>query len=433
LNKSSFNIRKSFLSLIELFATFKKNILNAGLYFGGSIAQSLFALFAQPIYSKFISSSEFGILGYFDALKNLFAPIFIAGITTTYIIKFFNQNEEENKKMLFNITFYICIFNTILILISYLIIFLYFKALSILIPLYPFVFFMLSSIFFDNLKNIILTNYKLRRKAFYYFIFSTLSAILNFGLGILFVSSFEMGLIGRMSAPIVASILILPVCYIILKNYSIKNFSLSYFISIFKISLPLLISSYGFVLITNIDRFFLERQNDLSEFGLYNIGITIAGYLQLIYISLNQAFEPDILKASVDRNKGRIAKLFLVMFIPYSILILLFTLFSDNILSALTAGKFMGSKEYMNISIISVLLLSVFYFFEKILMGLDKPKQMSYVNLIGAIMAIIIMYLCTSFGGFKGGVYGKILINISLIFFSLIFIITSSKKEKYAL
>jgi hypothetical protein len=66
-------------------------------------------------------------------------------------------------------------------------------------------------------------------------------------------------------------------------------------------------------------------------------------------------------------------------------------------------------------------------------MGLDKPKQMSFVNLIGACMAIIIMYICTTFGGFKGGVYGKILINISLILFSIIFIITSNKKEKHAL
>jgi len=64
-----------------------KNIQNAGLYFLGSIVQALFALITQPIYSIYLSASEFGIIGYFEAIKGFFTPIFILGMTSVYLMR----------------------------------------------------------------------------------------------------------------------------------------------------------------------------------------------------------------------------------------------------------------------------------------------------------------------------------------------------------
>ena len=122
------------------------NVKNAGLYFLGSIVQSILALIASPIYSLNLSANEFGILGYFDAISNFLAPLFIFGMTSVYLMRYFKQSEEDNKKLLFNITFFLCCFNTMVMFISYLAIYLYFHYMQVNIPLNPFAWFILIAL-----------------------------------------------------------------------------------------------------------------------------------------------------------------------------------------------------------------------------------------------------------------------------------------------
>ena len=113
------------------------NFGNAGLYFSGSIIQGIISIVMQPLYSEKLSSFEFGVIGYFDAIKSLLFPIFIFGMTSIYMMKYFKEPEEFNKKLLFNTTFYLTIFNFLILGICYGGALLYFKKFDIEIPLTP--------------------------------------------------------------------------------------------------------------------------------------------------------------------------------------------------------------------------------------------------------------------------------------------------------
>jgi len=76
----------------------KKNFQNAFFYFGGSIVQLIFAFFSQPIYAKYLSAEDFGILGYYASIEGIFIPIFIFGMTQYYLMNYFRQSKVENKK-----------------------------------------------------------------------------------------------------------------------------------------------------------------------------------------------------------------------------------------------------------------------------------------------------------------------------------------------
>jgi len=391
------------------------NIKNAGLYFLGSILQSVLALIAQPIYAIHMSASEFGILGYFDAIKSIFLPIFLLSMPSVYLMQYFRQDEPENKKLLFNITFYLCCLNSITIFISYLIIYYYFTYLNITIPLNPFAWFALSSLVLENIKTIVLINFRIRKKAAAYFYFSAVNAILNFCLGLLFVAYFKWGAEGRMFAPLISSLVLLPVCWIVLKKFTTVNFRFTFFLKNMKLAIPLVLASYAYVPIANIDRLFLERLNDLSELGLYNIGITIAGYVQLAYAALALAFEPDIFKSVANHNPKKLMQLAVIMFAPYLLLVILMMLFSGSIVSILTAGKYLGAEKYTNITLLSVFLMGVFYFSDKIFVALGKTKLSLYVNTVGGVSAIAIMYIAVSYFGFTGAAYGKVLVAIVMV------------------
>jgi O-antigen/teichoic acid export membrane protein len=179
-----------------------------------------------------------------------------------------------------------------------------------------------------------------------------------------------------------------------------------------RIAFPLILSAYAYVPIANIDRIFLERLNNISEFGLYNIGITIAGYVQLAYVALALAFEPDIFQSVAQKNYKKLFKIFAVMFAPYFIVVLAFIAFSEYLIFFLTAGRYLGASVYSNIAIISVFFSGIYWFFDKILIALGKTKLNLYTNILGSVASLIVMYYTITNFGFIGAAYGKILLSI---------------------
>lgn len=410
-----------------------KNIQNAGLYFLGSIVQSIFALVAQPIYSMHLSANEFGIIGYFDAIKNFFTPIFILSMTSVYLMRYFKQSEEENKKLLFNLTFYLCCFNTIILFIGYLSIFLYFKYMHVTIPLNPFAWYILIALLLDNIKIFVLINFRIRKKALSFFIFSAINSVLNVGIGLMFVAYLKWGAQGRMLAPIISTLMMLPFCIFILRKFTSINFNITIFIKSAKVAFPLVLAAYAYVPIANIDRFFLERLNNLAELGLYNIGIAIAGYVQIAYAALALAFEPDIFKSVADKNNKKLVLLAVIMFAPYFIFVLIFMMFSRTIISILTAGRYIAAEQYTKITLVSVFLIGVYWFFDKIFIALGKTKLNLIVNIFGGTIAIIIMYIAVTNFGFIGAAYGKVLLVMIMVLISSILAIKHLKQQKISL
>ena len=406
------------------------NIKNAGLYFLGSIVQSILALIASPIYAYHLSADEFGILGYFGAVSNLLAPIFILGMTSVYMMQYFKQREEDNKKLLFNITFFLCCFNTIIMFISYVAIYLYFHHMQVNIPLNPFAWFVLIALLLENIKHFVLINLRIRKEALKFFIFSSINALLSFSIGLLFVAYFKWGAEGRMSAPIVSTVIMMPYCIFILRKYTTINFDVNVFFKATKVAIPLVLAAYAYVPIENIDRFFLERLNNLSEFGLYNIGVTIAGYVLLAYIALGSAVEPDIFKAVAEKDNKRLIKSAIMIFVPYSLLVVIFMLFSRTIIWLLTAGRYVAAEQYTNITLISVFLMSVYWFLDKIFIALGKTKLNLFINVIGGVSSIIIMYFAINNFQFIGAAYGKVIVAMIIIIVSSIFVYVNLRQRK---
>lgn len=410
-----------------------KNVQNTGLYFLGSIVQSILALIAQPIYSMHLSADEFGIIGYFTAIKGFFTPIFILGMTSVYLMHYFKQSEEDNKKLLFNLTFFLCCFNTIILFAGYIAIYLYFTNMHVNIPLNPFAWYILIALLLDNIKSIVLINFRIRKKALSFFTLSATNSVLNVGIGLLFVVYFKWGAEGRMLAPIISTLLLLPFCIYVLRKYATVNFNVKIFVKAARVAFPLVLAAYAYVPITNIDRLFLERLNNLAELGLYNIGITIAGYVQLAYIALGTAFEPDIFKSVAEKNNNKLIKIAIIIFVPYLFFTLVFILFSGIIISLLTAGRYIAAEQYTNIAIISVFLMSIFSFNSKIFVALGKLKLNLFVNIIGGASALLIMYFAVSNFEYIGAAYGKVLIALIMVLVSSIYAIKHLKLQKIVL
>jgi len=405
------------------------NFGNAGLYFSGSIIQGIISIVMQPLYSEKLSSFEFGVIGYFDAIKSLLFPIFIFGMTSIYMMKYFKEPEEFNKKLLFNTTFYLTIFNFLILGICYGGVLLYFKKFDIEIPLTPFIWIVLFNLIIDNIKSFVLINLRIRKKALTFFLIYTSQSILNGLIGYLLVIKFEYGVEGRMFAPLLSSIVLLPTLIIILRKYVSREFSINIFLKNFKKAIPLVMAGYAYVPIVTSDRFFLEPLNNLSELGLYAIGLTIASYINLIFNALSSAFEPDIFKSVTTNNIKKLFKTAIFIFTPYILIILVYIYFSENLVSLLTANKFLDATKYTNLIVFAIFFQGVFWFFDKIFIALEKNKLKLVVTVITSILGIILMKLSVDNYQYLGAAYAKILTSILMASIAFTFVYINLKKK----
>jgi O-antigen/teichoic acid export membrane protein len=350
-------------------------------------------------------------------------------MTSVYMMKFFKQSEEDNDKNLFNITFYLTIFNLFLSVISYGLVFIYFKLSNIDIPLYPFIWIVLFNLIIDNIKSFVLINLRIRKKALLFFTIYSSQTILNGLLGYVLVVNFDYGLEGRMLAPLLSSIVMLPILLKILKSYTVKEYNFKLFLKNVKKAVPLVLAGYAYVPIVASDRFFLEPLNNLSELGLYAIGLTIAGYINLIFNALSSAFEPDIYKSVAANNMKKLIKTSIYIFTPYILIVTLYIIFSDKIVSILTANKYLGAVKYTNLIVIAIFFQGVFWYFDKIFIALEKNKLKLIVTIITSVIGIILMKYSVEHYNFIGAALAKIIISITMSLIAFLFVIYHLKQK----
>lgn len=408
-----------------------RNFQNAALYLAGSLIQSVIALVTQPIYSKYLKATDFGIIGYFEAIRGFLTPIFILSMTSIYLMKYYKQDEVNNKKLLFNISYYLCIVNTISIFLCYIGLYIYFNLLSITIPLNPFAWYVLISLLLSNFSTLVFINFRVRKKAMSFFLYSLIFYILNAMIGVLFVAIYKWGAEGRMLAPIVASILVLPYSIYILKKYTIANYNFKQFKQNLRIAFPLILTVYTMVPINFIDKIYLERLNNLSEFGLYNLGLTIAGYVNLGAIALGMAFEPDIYKSVAEKNFKNWLKNSLLIILPFIGFVLLYYLVSDKIIYFLTAGKYLAAGNYTNIVLWLYVFTIVLMVGQKTFQAMNKTKIMLYVSLVGSIISLPLMYFCILKWAFLGAAYCKV--GIAIIMCIIVFLMFLKQRHYWVM
>lgn len=408
-----------------------KNLENSFLYFGGSIIQLLLSLITFPIYSKYLSSSDFGILGYYFSINQFLTPIFILSTTNIYTLKYFRQNEEKNKELLYNIIFYLTISNIITLIISYLVLFVHFKINSVTIPFYPFALISILSIVLEVYKTFTLLNFRIQKKAKQFFILSIIGPVLNVLFSIIFVVFLNQGALGRLTGILIAKVIITIICFNIIRSITSKNLSFTLFFNTIKQASPLIIAGYAYIPIRSLDIILLERLGNLEELGIYSIGNQVASFLGVAYTSIFHAFEPDIYKHAINSDKTKLIKKILFLIIIFSIGIFLFLISSKYVYLLLTNDKYTSAYKYGNIIVFSSFFMSLGLIFNSFILSFEKTKLSAFITYIGGASSVILYFLFIKNYSFNGGAYAKVFVHFLMFLLSIIISFILYKKHLY--
>jgi O-antigen/teichoic acid export membrane protein len=338
-----------------------------------------------------------------------------------YLSKYWKiENGETPQKNLSFILNFLNIANGIFAVISFVLVNLYFKAFNVSIPFTPFIFIVLAQLFFEKYKTYYLIECRVEKKGLHFFLISIFQIFLNTGFSLYFVVILKSGATGRMSGMLIGLLGTSLIALFFLIRQSKYKMSLHLDLSKIKLALkyciPLIIGAYAYYPINNIDRVFLERLGNTSEYGYYSIGLTISGFVGTFFLALYQSFEPDLYKFITLRKYKQYAAFSLIYILIMGSLSVAFIFFSGPVVSFLTSGRYLHACNYANILIIGIFFMQVGGIFEQLFTAYGATRYAMWRNILMGAFCVATYYFMIKNYQFKGANITRV---ISAIFYSV--------------
>lgn len=399
----------------------KKNLVNSIYYFGGTFLQFMVAIFTQPVFSRYLELKDFALIGYFSAVQALIYPLFSMTLPFYYMANYWKTaGDGSNSKNLSFILNFLNLSNGMVAIVSFILLNLYFKSLHVTFPLMPFIFIVFVNLFFEKYRTFYLLECRIEKKGLRFLLLNMLQIAANTSFSLFFVISLKGGAVGRMSGMLLGVVISgLISVFFFLRTLKYKfsfKVDTSKIRPALKYCFPLIIAAYAYYPIGNIDRLFLERLGNVSEFGYYNIGLTISGFAGTFFLAFYQSFEPDLYKLITQKRYKQYLLFVFLYLIVLAGLSLIFILVSHSIVSYLTAGRFIKAGVYANVFIIGIFFMQAGGIFEQLFTAFGATKLVMWRNISMGIFCIVMYYYMIEKYQFHGANIARVITSIFYLF-----------------
>lgn len=393
---------------------------NTSIYSIGQILPKAAGFILLPIYTRFLTPADYGIVSSMAVLQTILAIFFTLCLERSVVRLYWDYKTEDEKKCFFG-TIALSIAGLSLIILSLLFIFnqyvgLIYKSINF----YPFFAYAILSSFIGVFSLVPKKYLMLKERASFFVTLSLLHFILNAGFILWFIIVRKEGALGYLKAHLFAGIILLPI--FILISFKICNLKLKY--QIFKnsvsFSLPIVPAIMTAWVLNLSDRIFIERYFTLEDVGIYSLGYKIAGLALLFSGSFGLAYDPVFFKlANSDDQVDAKKKIF--KYNHFYLMVIIFICFIISFFSK-EAVTFVFNEKYRE-AYFFIPLISFSYLFtfaggitSRFFQQSKKMKENMYISVSAAIINIILNFLLVPPFGAFGAAYATI-ISMAIPFF----------------
>lgn len=401
---------------------------SASLYLFATIFAAAVKIAINPLMAKNLSHEDYAIIGYFGSFSLLFLPILNFSIITYYTRNYYLLPEEKRERVANTIIISLLGIGVVTSFIVLMGLYTYFKISNVQFPFWPFSFYTIYQMVFNNFLTLLQVKYRLNREAKKYAIITVLSTLIWLVVAILLVVVFKFGANGSMGSNLVVAILI--GVYSVKRMLTKVEFDFSIFKDALKFSWPLALSSLLWYFLSGVDRLMLEKLDDNTTFALYNIGVGLSGFLGMFYMAIAQTFEPDIYKAIAERKMSKLLKIILGIIIINAIPVIVFIVFSRPLTDLLTAGRYTDAASFACVISLKNITTSFYYSVIAIIVGFGFTKAELGLRAVGAVLCILMFAVLINTFGFYGAAWGQVISFLMMSILGLLFILYKLKTNK---
>jgi len=397
---------------------------NISFYTIGAIIPKVIGFFLLPIFTRYLSPTEYGIINYTQSII-VFLFAFTVLSLNKYLLRciFDYEKEEDKKKLIGNVFVFITIINFIMFGVELILFPKIILAFNIKVKFHPYFLLALINNFLNVFSVIPLIIYRYKGQAINFVVVNVTKSFFQVIFSLILVIHFNMGVLGKYYGSLIANIIFLVIYILIIYRNAIINLNLPQIKKGIVFSLPLIPATFLHIIINVTDRIILERHVPLAALGIYSVSYTLGTILQILAYSSYLAYEPIVFskigKVNFSKTIIKIRKYYLFVIFSLSFL---YILFSKEILYMMASSKFSSGYKVIPIIIFATIFLSENYLFSAILIGIKKTKISLIINLIGAVINVIVNLLLIPIMGVYGAAISTLtsyLVMFCLFYFYL--------------
>lgn len=388
-----------------MFDELKKTLGHAGIYTIGVLLNRAVSFVMLPIYTRYLSPADYGILELLMMTVEIVAITAGMGIHYGLYKYYYHYDSEKDKKELVS---------TIIILALgfYLVASVIGSAFSWQLSYLVFgsedygylILLSFINMFLQFLMFISLAYVQTIQKSVLFVLTVTVKLILQLSLNILFVVYLGMGIEGILYSSIIAATFL----GLVLTGYTFSQtrirFSREKAALLIRFGVPFIFTGYGAFILTFSDRYFLNHYWDTTEVGIYSLGYKFGFLLAMIPVKpIMNIWNVKRFELAGQEGFETVVNQMLFWFFVITLSAALFiSLFIKDLLVVMSDPAFWEAHKVVPVLLFAYFLQACTDFFNFGIHHTGKTKHMAWASLLSAV-AIIIM----SFALIPGyGIYG---------------------------
>jgi O-antigen/teichoic acid export membrane protein len=366
-----------------------------------------------PIYTRFLSTSDYGIVANVVAIVNVLSIFYSLGIGAAWSRFYFDyEDRSENQKIFLG---NLIIFLLLIGFLSNVIIIVWgeslFKQLIPDLSFKPYILLAIWTSFFTVFFNLKQTFYRIRQQSLQFGIFSLSKFIGSSILIIITVAYYKYGALGKVFSEFaILGVFFILTMILLLKDIKLK-FDWNKLSNALKYSIGVIPHTLSNVLINVFDRLFLTNIKGLSTAGIYTVGFQFGSIMQLIIYSINLSWSPFFMKMATKLNddaKPIFAKLstyyvFITCFIG-----LLLSLFSEEYIKIFTTKDYYYASVIVPIYVYTFVINGMYFMVATTFFYIKKAvKYLSMISIVSAIINLILNIVLIPDLGMVGAAWAR--------------------------
>lgn len=367
-----------------------------------------------PLYSKYLTTSEFGVVAAMGVLGSIIAAFSTLALDMAASRFYFDSTDSVTRRKVLG-TFFLG--SVSIALVTFFILILCRPLLVMTYPevaFYPFYFFTIITITAGVCGNYILSYFRIAEKPRSFFMMIGLTVALQFGLIYFYVVVRNEGAQGQVTALLITTLILLPAYLVIAYRNFIFVFDWELIKRGLAFSWPLIPTLLVAWVLNWSDSIFIANYCSMSDVGLYSMAYKISMVIFVASSAFSTAFYPVFFRKANERDQTA-AKQSIYSFIHVSsrgfiALSFLLALFAEDIVRLLLDSKYRESYYLIRIILLSHILSAIMGISSNLYYQQSKRSKFQLAVVSGAaVINLVLNYLLVPTFGVYGAAYATVI------------------------
>ena len=378
-----------------------KNSLIYGL---GTALRNVTSLIMLPIYTSYLSPSDYGAVELLTMALN-FISLIMGMRLAQAMFRFYSLESDENKKnsivstTLLSVSGLGILFALLSIACSELIVELLFGSKDYLLEFRLFIFTLVTTAVIQTA----MTYFQVRQQPVQYVLYSSGYLFLQIVLNIYFVVLLELHVLGVVYGALSSGLIMSFLLFVVLVKDVGARFSTRLFFRMWEFILPLMLASMAGFYAAYADKYFIRLFDGLAAVGLYVLAYRLSSIVSTLYATFNQSWSAarfDIYKS--DKNSRLFSRVYKYMNLLLVVFGTAVAIFSKDVIYYMTNQSFHGAIGLVPLFVVVVIVNSHMSFFNLGIMVSERTGYIALASLSKAFISTILYIIMIP----KYGVYG---------------------------